>query len=116
MGRDGCASTVATESNNKLTIDFIFEVSNGGGEAPIHGHVRIADEPQPQRKRKGFGKRLLLKNAAADDLSANSGQDLVVARRENVNPANLGFLMQLLGAKLHGFTDAFILRLVERRF
>jgi len=36
----------------------------------------------------------------------DSGQHLVVARRQNVNAGNLGFLVQLLGAKLGHLFDA----------
>jgi hypothetical protein len=57
-----------------------------------------------------------LKNAAADDLAGDSGQHLVVAGGQNVNAADLDFLMQLLGTKFNGFADAFVLRLAQGRF
>ena len=43
------------------------------------------------------GERLVLKDAAANDLAGDSGQHLVVARRQNVNAGNLGFLVQRRG-------------------
>src|SRR5580658_824154 len=60
--------TVAV-TDNRLTIDFIFEVAHGGGEAAVQGHVGVAEQAQPKRKRKCLGKRLGLKNAATDDLA-----------------------------------------------
>jgi len=52
------------------------------------------------------GERPVLKDAAANDLAGDSGQHLVVARRQNVNAGNLGFLVQLLGAKFGHLFDA----------
>ena len=69
-----------------------------------------------KRERKRLGERLVLKDAAANDLAGDSGQHLVVARRQNVNAADLGFLVQLLGAKLDHLFYAFILRLRQRGF
>ncbi|HZL78373.1 MAG TPA: hypothetical protein VFC17_05935 [Candidatus Limnocylindrales bacterium] len=43
-------------------------------------------------------------------------QHLVVARRQNINAGNLGFLVQLLGAKFDHLFDALILRLRQRGF
>jgi hypothetical protein len=57
-----------------------------------------------------------LKNAAADDLAGDSGQHLVVTRCQNVNAGNLGFLVQLFGAKFDHLFDALILRLGQRGF
>ena len=99
--------------NKRLTIDFIFEVAHGGGETSVQGHVGVADEAQPERERKRLGERPVLKDAAADDLAGDGGQHLVVACGQNVNAANLGFLMKLLGAKLDGLGDALVLRLAE---
>src|ERR1017187_4068622 len=113
---DGCASATVAVSNNRLTIDFIFEVSYCGWEASVQGHVGVADEAQPERERKRLVERLVLKNAAADDLAGDSGQHLVVARRQNVNARNLGLLVQLFGAKLGHLFDALVLRLAQRRF
>src|ERR1035441_10350659 len=93
------ASDTVTVNVGSLTIDFIFEVAHGGGEASVQGHVGITDETQPERERKRLGERLVLKDAAADDLAGHIGQHLVVARGENVNAADFGFLVQLLGAK-----------------
>ena len=59
-----------------------------------------------KRERKRLGERLVLKDAAANDLAGDSGQHLVVARRQNVNAADLGFLVQLLGAKFDHLFDA----------
>src|ERR1017187_442442 len=113
---DDCASATVAVSNNRLTIDFIFEVSYCGWEASVQGHVGVADESQPERERKRLGERLVLKDAAADDLAGYAGQHLVVARGENVNAGNLGFLVQLLRAELNGLLNAFVLRLAKCRF
>src|ERR1039457_2589463 len=108
---EGCANatlavSTVTVSNNILTVDFIFEVAHGGGEASVQGHVGVAGEAEPEHSRKRLGERLVLKNAGANDLAGDSGQHLVVARRQNVNAGNLGFLVQLLGAKLDRLFDA----------
>src|SRR5271168_4001178 len=110
------AMTTATANtemvNDKiLTVDFIFEVAHGGGETSVQGHVGVADEAEPERERKRLGERLVLKDAAADDLAGDSGQHLVIARGQNINLTNLGFLMQLLGAKFDRLFDTFVLRL-----
>src|ERR1019366_3912993 len=118
---EGCAKATSavstvTVSNNILTVDFIFEVSYCGWEASVQGHVGVANQAQPKRERKRLGERLVLKDAAANDLAGDSGQHLVVARRQNVNAADLGFLVQLLGAKLDHLFYALILRLRQRGF
>src|ERR1017187_8195659 len=115
MADEPANATVAV-SSMRLTIDFIFEVAHGGGETSIQGHVGVADKAQPERERKRLGERPVLKYAAADDLAGDTGQHLVFARGQDVNAANLGFLMQLLGAKFNRLTDAFVLRLAQRRF
>src|SRR5208283_2358348 len=83
--------------NGSLTIDFIFEVAHGGGEASVQGHVGVAEEAQPERERKRLGERLVLKDAAADDLAGDGGQHFVVARGQDLYAGNFGFLVQLLG-------------------
>src|ERR1035438_2907285 len=107
---DDCASATVAVSNNRLTIDFIFEVSYCGWEASVQCHVGVADEAQPERERKRLGERLVLKDAAADDLAGDSGQHFVFARGENVNAANFSLLVELLGTKFNGLADAFVLR------
>src|SRR5580700_4732814 len=72
-------SNTVTASNEGLTIDFIFEVAHGGGEASVQGHVGVAGEAQPERERKRLGERLVLKNATANDLAGDGGQHLAVA-------------------------------------
>jgi hypothetical protein len=57
-----------------------------------------------------------LKDAAADDLAGDGGEHLVVASGQNVYLANLGFLVQLFGAKFDHLLDALILRLRQRGF
>src|SRR5258706_7907621 len=94
-----------------LAIDFIFEVSYGGWEAPVQGHVGVADEAEPERERKRLGERLVLKNAAADDLAGDGGKHFVVARGKNLNLSNLNFLVKLLRTKLDRLFNFFILRL-----
>src|SRR5208283_5336486 len=118
MAGESASATVAvnTEMVNDriLAVDFIFEVAHGGGEASVQGHVGVANQAQPERERKRLGERLVLKDSAADDLAGDSGQHLVVARCQNVNAGNLGFLVQLLGAKFGHLLDALILRLRQR--
>ena len=92
-----------------LMIDFIFKIAHGGGETSVQSHVGIAKEAQPERERKRLGKHLVLKDATADDLAGDSGQDPAVAGGQDVDAANFGFLMQLLGPKLNGFAEPFIL-------
>src|SRR5208283_5787366 len=120
MAGESASATVAvnTEMVNDriLAVDFIFEVAHGGGEASVQGHVGVADEAQPERERKRLGERLVLKDAAADDLAGDSGQHLVVARGENVNAANFSLLVELLGTKFDRLFDSFILCLAKRRF
>src|ERR1700690_2533809 len=118
---DCCAG--ATVAMNKvavndriLAIDFIFEVSYCGWEASVQGHVGVANEAEPERERKRLGERLVLENAAADDLAGDSGQHLVVTRGENFNLSNLNFLVKLFGTKFDRLFSFFILRLCQRRF
>src|SRR5580693_7250473 len=127
MGWDGCAWTTATLNivtvnrtemvcDNLLAVDFIFEVAHSGGETSVQGHVGVAQEAEPERERKRLGERLVLENAATDDLAGDGGEHLVVARGENIDLADFGFLVQLLGAELDGLLDFLVLRLAERRF
>src|SRR5208283_919869 len=120
MAGESASATAAVNTDRVkdriLVVDFIFEVAHGGGEASVQGHVGVADEAEPERERKRLGERLVLKDAAADDLAGDSGEHLVVARRQNVNAADLGFLVQLLGAKFDRLFDSFILCLAKRRF
>src|ERR1022692_877911 len=114
--RPTAALNIVTVSSNGLAIDFIFEVAHSGGEASVQGHVGVADEAQPERERKRLGERLVLKDAAADDLAGDGGQQLIVAGRQNINAADLGLLVQLLGAKLGQLFVAFVLRLGQSGF
>src|ERR1035438_10520435 len=99
----GCARAMAAASTVtasdtvydwSLTIDFIFEVGHGGGETSVQGHVGVADEAEPKRERKRLGERLALEDAAADELAGNGGQHVVFTRRQDVDAADLDFLMQ----------------------
>src|SRR5208283_5462734 len=120
MAGESASATAAMNTDRVkdriLVVDFIFEVAHGGGEASVQGHVGVADEAEPERERKRLGERLVLKDAAADDLAGDGGEHLVVASRQNVYLANLGFLVQLLGAKFDHLFDALILRLCQRGF
>src|SRR5208283_3516858 len=120
MAGESASATAAVNTDRVkdriLVVDFIFEVAHGGGEASVQGHVGVADEAQPERERKRLGKRLVLKNAGANDLAADSGQHLAFARGQNVYAADLDFLVQLFGAKLDRFLDVFILRLGQGGF
>src|SRR5208337_517778 len=120
MAGESASATAAVNTDRVkdriLVVDFIFEVARGGGEASVQGHVGVADEAEPERERKRLVERLVLKNAAANDLAGDSGQHLVVARRQNVNARNLGLLVQLFGAKFDHLLDALILRLAQRGF
>src|SRR6204780_4838330 len=110
------AMSTVTVTDNRLTIDFIFEVAHGGWEASVQRHVGVADEAQPERERKRLGERLVLENAAADYLAGDSGQHFVVTRGENLNLSNLNFLVKLFGTKLDRLFSFFILRLGQRGF
>src|SRR5580693_3351985 len=118
MAGDSASATVAvsavTVDNNRLAIDFIFEVAHGGGEASVQGHVGVADEAEPERERKRLGERLVLKDAAADDLAGDGGQHLVIARGQYIYLSDFGLLMQLFGAKFNHLLDVFVLRLGQR--
>src|SRR5580698_4906251 len=106
------ANTVTTNSES-LMVDFIFEVAYGGGKTSVQSHVGIAEEAQPERERERLGKRLVLKDAAADDLAGDSGKNFVVAGSQDVNAADFSFLVQLLGPKLNGLAEPFILGLAQ---
>src|SRR5579859_2088624 len=103
MAGESARATVAVNTvmvkDRILAVDFIFEVAHGGGETSVQGHVGVADEAQPERERKRLGERLVLKNAAANDLAGDSGEHLVVARCQDFNATDFRFLVQLLGAK-----------------
>src|ERR1700744_1769948 len=70
----GCASRESTDRNNRLTLDFIFEVSNSGGKTSVQSHVGIADEAQSECKRERFVKNPLLEDAGANNLAGDGGQ------------------------------------------
>src|ERR1017187_6936220 len=120
MAGESASATAAVNTemvkDRILAVDFIFEVAHSGGEASVQGHVGVADEAEPERERKRLGERLVLKDAAADDLAGDSGQHLVVAGGQNINLTDLGFLVQLFGAKLDGLLDFLVLRLTDRGF
>src|SRR5271170_1221549 len=118
MAGESASATAAVNTDRVkdkiLTVDFIFEVAHGGGEASVQSHVGVANEAEPERERKRLGEHLVLKDAAADDLAGDSGQHLVVTGGQNINLTNLCFLMQLLGAKFDRLFNFFVLRLCQR--
>src|SRR5208283_910597 len=83
MAGESASATAAVNTDRVkdriLAVDFIFEVAHGGGEASVQGHVGVADEAEPERERKRLGERLVLKDAAADDLAGDGGEHLVDA-------------------------------------
>src|SRR5689334_2528672 len=100
----------------RLLSDFIFEVGDGGRETTIGRHVWVADEAEPQAKRKRFRKCLVLKDAVADDLTRYLYQNLVLAGAQHVDLGYLSLLMKLFGAKLHRLPVPQTLRPGQRRF
>src|ERR1700686_1320815 len=94
----------------RLICDFIFEVADSGGETTVGSHVGVADKTETQFEVEGFVERLVLKNAGANDLAGNGGEDFVLARGENVYLRNLRFLVKLLCAEFDSFTSALVLR------
>ena len=58
----------------------------------------------------GFVERLVLKNAGANDLARNGGEDFILARGENVYLGNLRFLVELLRPKLNRLARALVLK------
>lgn len=77
--------------------------------------LTVADETETQLEVKYLGERLFLKDAGADYLAGDGGEDFVFARGENVHAGNLRLLVKLLGAKLNRFAGALVLGLLERR-
>lgn len=60
---------------SRLIGDFIFEVADSGGETTVGSHVGVADKTETQFEVEGFVERLVLKNAGANDLAGNGGED-----------------------------------------
>src|SRR5579862_6024270 len=110
------ASAVDVTSRNRLTIDFIFEVTHGGGETSVQSHVGIAEQNQPERERKRLSECFLLKNAASDDLAGDGGHDFIVTRGQNINPVDFRFLVKLFGAEFDRLADALVLSLLKCLF
>src|SRR6266516_5292011 len=92
-------ATVALASM-KLRSDFIFEVADGGGEATVGGHVRIAEQTETQLEIERLRERLFLKDAGADNLAGDRHQDFVLTCGKDFNLCDLRFLVKMLGAKL----------------
>ena len=63
----------------RLICDFIFEVADSGRETTVGSHVGVADKTETQFEVEGFVERLVLKNAGANDLAGNGGEDFVLA-------------------------------------
>ena len=94
--------------DNLLAVDFIFEVAHGGGEASVQGHVRVANETEPERERKRLGERLVLEDAVANYLTGDRSQHFTFrGSPEMVNAANLGFLVQLFKSETRLILDSF---------
>ena len=105
-------ATVALASM-KLRSDFIFEVADGGGEAAVGGHVRVAEQTEPQLEIERLGERLFLKDAGADNLAEDRHQDFVIPCGKDFNLRDLRFLVKLLGAKLDRLARAMVLGLLQ---
>src|SRR5436190_10863840 len=110
---DGSANAMLGASKRKLMGNFIFEVADRGREPTVEGHVGVAEQTKTQLEIERLGKCFLLKNPAPDDLAGDGGQHFVLARGQNVDPADFRLLMELLGAELDRFAGALVLRLVE---
>jgi len=75
-------TAVAVSKSIRLIGDFIFEVADSGGKATVGSHIRIADEAQAQFEVERFVKHLLLKNAGANDLAGDGGENFIIPCRE----------------------------------
>src|SRR5579883_345848 len=109
-------ATVAASKMRRLIGDFIFEVADSGGETTVGSHVGIADKTETQFEVERLVERLFLKNASANDLAGNCGENFVIARGENVYLRNLRFLVKLLRSKLNRLARALVLRFLQRGF
>src|SRR5437870_509484 len=105
-------ATVALASM-KLRSDFIFEVADGGGEAAVGGHVRVAEQAEPQLESERLRERFLLKDARADNLAGDRHQDFVLPRGKDFNLRDLRFLVKLLCPKLDRLARAMVLGLLQ---
>src|SRR5205809_521092 len=110
---DSANATVADSKMRRLICDFIFEVADSGGKTTVGSHVGVADKTETQFEVEGFVERLVLKNAGANDLAGNGGEDFVLARGENIYLRNFWFLVKLLCAKLHCLARALVLRFLQ---
>src|SRR5260370_10287196 len=97
-----------------LVSRFIPEILDGSRETAVLDHVGIAQHFQFERERNSFGECALLKDATANELSANLGEDRIAARFEEVDLGNLSLLMQLLRLELRFFCREFRARFFVR--
>src|SRR5213594_4332788 len=105
------ANAMVAASKRRLICDFIFEVGDSGGETTVSSHVGVANETETQFEVEGFIERFVLKNAGANHLAGNGGEDFVFARGENIYLCNLRLLVKLLRAEFDRLVCALILRL-----
>src|SRR6266545_5271223 len=107
------ANTTVALASMKLRSDFILEIADGGGEAAVGGHVRVAEQTETQLEIERLRECFLLKDAGADNLAGDRHQDFVLPRGEDFNLRDLRFLMELFGAKLDRLARAMVLRLLQ---
>src|SRR6266545_3688535 len=107
------ASAKVAVRSMRLRSDFILEVADCGGEATVGGHVRVAEQTEPQLEIERLGEGLFLKDAGADNLPGDRHQDFVLTCGKDFNLRNLRFLVKLLGAKLDCLARAMVLGLLQ---
>src|SRR2546429_3274348 len=107
------ASATVAARRMRLRSDFILEVADSGGEATVGGHIRVAEQTETQLEIECLGKRLLLKNASADNLAGDRHQDFVLPCGQDFNPCDLRFLVKLFGAKLDRLARAVVQGLLQ---
>jgi hypothetical protein len=109
----GSASATVAASRRMLIGDFIFEVADSGWETTVGSHVGVAEQTETEFEIERLGESLLLKDAGADDLAGNGGEDFILASGENINLCDLGFLVELLGAELDRLPRSMVLGLQQ---
>src|SRR6266567_1185054 len=109
------ASAKVAVRSMRLRSDFILEVADGGGEATVGGHVRVAEQAKAQLEIERLRERLFLKDTGADNLAGDRHQDFVLPCGKDFNLRDLRFLMKLLGAKLDRLARAMVLGLLQGR-
>src|SRR5438067_12097599 len=113
MASGASASATVALRRMRLRSDFILEVADCGGEATVGGHVRVAEQTEPQLEIERLGECLFLKDAGADNLAGDRHQNFVLPCGKDFNLRNFRSLSELLGAKLDRLAGAMVLGFLQ---